>query len=116
MCAVHGPVGSQVLRECTTCCSPASASAAPLPLPNFGAVAAFARKIAAVQLGGPIAKKLYSDFVALGAIYVRELTLSDWRRLRSWKKLLPLQARRLSIKGLGEQQQLGMVRNPRTWD
>ena len=85
-------------------------------MPNFGAVAGVARKMASVQFDGLLADELCSDVVALGAIDVRELELSEWQSLPSWKKLLPLQARRLSIKGLGEQQQPGMVRYPRTWD
>ena len=95
VCAVHGPVGSQVLKGSTRCCFPVTGSAAALPLPNFVAIAGVARKIAAVHLDGLIANESYSDVVALGALDLRELKLSDWQSLPSWKKLLPLHAGRL---------------------
>ena len=74
------------------------------PLNPFDAVAGFERKMTAAKLDGPIANALYNDVVAIGAVDVSELTLSDWQGLPSWKKLLPLQARRLSTCGLGEKQ------------
>ena len=47
------------------------------------------------KLTGTAVEELFSDVVALGAVDVAELSSSDWEQLESWKKLRPLEARRL---------------------
>jgi hypothetical protein len=43
----------------------------------------------------PILAELFADVLSLGAVDVSELTGADWRGLPSWKKLRPLEVRRL---------------------
>ena len=47
------------------------------------------------KFAGTAAEELFSDVLALGAVDVAELSSSDWAQLESWKKLCPLEARRL---------------------
>ena len=47
------------------------------------------------KFAGTAVEELFSDVLALGAVDVAELSSSDWEQLESWKKLRPLEARRL---------------------
>ena len=62
----------------------------------FAAVHGFAEQVAAAKLQRHTADELFSDLLALGAVDVMELSLADWQQLPSWKKLRPLEARRLA--------------------
>ncbi len=84
-----------------------SDEAIPAPLPvvaapvagasasDFSAVAGFRGMMASAKLPGHVAEELFSEVVALGAVDVTELSFSDWEQLASWRKLRPLEARRL---------------------
>ena len=48
------------------------------------------------KFAGTAVEELFSDVLALGAVDVAELSSSDWEQLESWKKLRPLEARRLN--------------------
>ena len=74
----------------------ASLPASPSSTSDFSAVAGFSRTTASAKLSGLVVEELFSDVLALGAVDVAELSLSDWRGLPSWKKLRPLELRRLS--------------------
>ena len=56
----------------------------------------FAGKMAAAKLSGLIVADLFSDVLCLGAVDVAELSDADWQGLPSWKKLRPLEVRRLA--------------------
>ena len=47
------------------------------------------------KFAGTGVEELFSDVLALGGVDVAELSSSDWEQLESWKKLRPLEARRL---------------------
>ena len=63
---------------------------------DFSAVAGFIEKMQAARIAGATAEALFFDVLALGAVDAAELTVRDWHHLPSWKKLKPLEARRLS--------------------
>ena len=75
--------------------SMASAPAA-LPAMDFSCVSGFADLMVTARLTGPVVGELFSDVLALGAVDVKELCLDDWQRLLAWKKLRPMEVRRLA--------------------
>ena len=62
---------------------------------DFSAVAGFCGIMVSANLPALVAEELFSEVVALGAVDVIELSLPDWEQLPSWRKLRPLEARRL---------------------
>ena len=64
--------------------------------PDFSTVAGFRELVVSAKLAGPLVEELFRDVVALGAVDVAELALSDWEQLPSWEKLRRLEVRRLA--------------------
>ncbi len=62
---------------------------------DFSAVAGFRGIMVSANLPALVAEELFSEVVALGAVDVIELSLSDWEQLPSWRKLRPVEAGRL---------------------
>ena len=62
---------------------------------GFASVEGFAEAMAAAKLAGAVVDDLFSEVLAVGAVHVKELALSDWQALTSWPKLRPLEVRRL---------------------
>ena len=65
------------------------------PAVDFSVVNGLVDTMGSARLAGPSVGALFSDVLALGAIDVSELTLSDWQQLPSWSTLRALEARRL---------------------
>ncbi len=58
-------------------------------------VAGFMDLMAAARVNASLGSKLMDDALAFGAVHVSELTESDWQLLPSWRRLRPLEWRRL---------------------
>ena len=95
------PCMARWIRKYSDEAVPAPLRAAPTPVAktyasDFSAVAGFAGMMVSANLLALVAEKLLYEVVALGAVDVIELSASDWEQLPSWKKLRPLEARRLN--------------------
>ena len=62
---------------------------------GLASVEGFAGAMAAAKLAGAVVDDLFSEVLAVGAVHVKELALSDWQALTSWPMLRPLGVRRL---------------------
>jgi hypothetical protein len=94
------PCMARWVRKCSDDAIPALLPVAATPVAttsasDFSAVAGFRVIMVSANLAALVAEELFSDVVALGALDVIELSLSDWEQLPSWRKLRPLEARRL---------------------
>ena len=75
---------------------PVAAGDVGTPGPTSASVAGFVEKMASVKLTGEIVDCFLADVVATGAVHINELALADWQGLPTWKKLRPMEVRRLA--------------------
>ena len=84
---------------CTAVLPSPPPSSGPSPWPAkvdaYASVTGFPDLMGKAELPAHAVRELFADVSAAGAVHVKELTVADWQSFPSWKKLRPLEARRL---------------------